>query len=243
MDVKKEEEYRNVSNDKDDSKPIVIEYQNGITLEQVMASGTLPESYDPKEIDGHKFWDGGILSNTPLKELLHAHRDYWVNVENKDEAPDLEVYIVNVHPSRLGVNDIPRQYDEVKDRNNDILYGDRTYNDQYSASLVTDYIDFITRLKDLAIDFIDNDNHKNTFQKKFESLKAEQAKSTSYTLGEHRKYEDLIRGRFELTKVKRIERKYDVNTSTSLKGGDITPQTIEKLIEEGENDTKDLVVS
>jgi len=28
-----------------------------------------------------------------------------------------------------------------------------------------------------------------------------------------------------------------------LKGGDITPQTIEKLIEEGENDTKDLVVS
>ena len=93
------------------------------------------------------------------------------------------------------------------------------------------------------VDFIEDDNHKNRFQKKFESLKAEQAKSTSYTLGEHRKYEDLIRGRFELTKVKRIERKYDANTSTSLKGGDITPQTIEKLIEEGENDTKDLVVS
>ena len=31
---------------------------------------------------------------------------------------------------------------------------------------------------------------------------------TSYTLGEHRKYEDLIKGRFEL-KVMRIEHKYD----------------------------------
>lgn len=96
----KKEEYR--SNEKDNSKQIVIEYENGITIEHLMASGTLPELYDPKdickdskgEICKRKFWDGGLLSNTPLRELLEAHRDYWVGVENKDEAPDLEVYIV-----------------------------------------------------------------------------------------------------------------------------------------------------
>ena len=33
-----------------------------------MASGTLPEPYDAKEIGGRKFWDGGVLSNTPLRE-------------------------------------------------------------------------------------------------------------------------------------------------------------------------------
>jgi NTE family protein len=68
----------------------------------------------------------------------------------KIEVPDLEIYIVNVHPSRIDDNDIPRQYDEVKNRNLDILYGDRTFQDQYSASLVTDYIDFITSLQNLA---------------------------------------------------------------------------------------------
>jgi NTE family protein len=65
---------------RDNSKLIVIEYEDGITLDQVMAGGTLPELYDPKEIGGRKFWDGGVLSNTPLKELLSAHRDYWLNV-------------------------------------------------------------------------------------------------------------------------------------------------------------------
>jgi NTE family protein len=120
-------------------REIVIEYEDGITLKQVMASGTLPESYDPKEIGGRKFWDSGVLSNTPLKELLYAHRDYWVNVAN-GEVPDLDIYIVNVHPSRIDVNHMPEQYDEVKDRNNDILYGDRTYNDQYSASLVANLL-------------------------------------------------------------------------------------------------------
>ena len=40
----------------------------------------------------------------------------------------------------------------------------------------------------------------------------------------------------------RIERKHDATTSTFLKGADITKQTIEALIAEGEKDTKDLVV-
>ena len=226
--------------DGDNSKPIVIEYEDGITLDQVMASGALPELYDPKEIGGRKFWDGGVLSNTPLKELLSAHRDYWLNVENK-EVPDLEIYIVNVHPSRIDDNDIPRQYDEVKNRNLDILYGDRTFHDQYSGSLVTDYIDLIASLQSLASTHIKDDNERNAFQKKFERLKDGKAKSTSDTLGEDVKYEDLIRGRFE-TKVMRIEHIHDAATSTSLKGADITIHTIKNLIEEGKKDTKDLVI-
>jgi len=231
--LKKEEEDKN-------SKSFAIEYEDGITLQQVMASGTLPEYYDAKEIGGRMFWDGGILSNTPLKELLSAHRDYWVNVENK-KVPDLEIYVVNVHPSRIDANDMPKHFDEVKDRNNDILYGDRTYNDEYSASLETDYIDFITSLKDLALNYIKDDNKKNSFKKEFEGLKDEEAKSTSYTRGECTRYGDLIKGRFGL-KVMRIERKYDATTITSLKGADITIQTIKRLIEEGEKDARNQII-
>jgi hypothetical protein len=174
-----------------------------------------------------------------LKRLVAASFGT-VNVENR-EVPDLDIYVVNVHPSRIDVNHMPEQYDEVKDRNNDILYGDRTYNDQYSASLVTDYIDFIASLKDLALNHIKDDNEKNAFLKKFETLKDGKANSTSHTLGEYRRYEDLIKGRFDL-KLIRIEQKYDWRTSTSFKGADITSQTINKLIEDGDNDTKDLVV-
>jgi hypothetical protein len=156
----------------------------------------------------------------------------------KDVAPDLDVYIVNVHPSTISVKEIPKHYNEVKDRRDDIIYGDRTYNDQYAASLSTYYIGFIKSLKDIAIDYIKENNDKTAFQNKFESLKTGLAKCMSYTVGEHRKYEDLIRGSFELTKVERIERKHNPETSTSFKGGDITPQTIEKLIEEGKGDAE-----
>ena len=42
-----------------------------------MASASKPEFYDYEEIDGRKFWDGGMLSNTPIRELIQAHKDFW----------------------------------------------------------------------------------------------------------------------------------------------------------------------
>ena len=220
----------------DHSNHIVIEYDEGIQIDHIMASGSLPDFYDPIEICKRSFWDGGLLSNTPLKELLEAHRDYWVNVENQCEAPDLEVYVVNVHPSTIDVANIPKHYDEVKDRDNDIVYGDRTYNDQYSASLVTDYIDFIRRLKDIAKIHIKDLTNIEAFENELESLELEPAASTTYTSGEPRSFKDLMTGQFKLLKVQRIERKYDPETSTYRKGGDITLQTIQDLIKQGYDD-------
>ena len=39
------------------------------------------------------FWDGGLLSNTPIRELLHHHRRYWMDYydlkkENDDNNYD-----------------------------------------------------------------------------------------------------------------------------------------------------------
>jgi hypothetical protein len=123
----------------------------------------------------------------------------------------------------------------VKDRNNDIVYGDRTYNDQYSASLVTDYIDFIRRLKEIAKSHIDP-TYRKACENGFESLELEPAASTSYTSGEPRSFKDLMIGQFKLLKVQRIERKYDPKSSTYFKLGDITRQTIQDLIKQGYND-------
>jgi hypothetical protein len=121
---------------------IVINYNEGITIDQVMASGTLPEFYDYRIINGRQFWDGGILSNTPFRELLQAHQEYWTQAITKGKGeddhenenvivPDLEVYIVNLHPSKQ--NRPSMDHDGIKDRQNDILFGDR--NSRYDETL------------------------------------------------------------------------------------------------------------
>ena len=79
----------------------VMRYDGGIGIQHVIASCNVPEFYKYKEIDGRNFWDGGVLSNTPFRELLQAHRDYWIDVleaqdeknndDNGDRIPDLEV--------------------------------------------------------------------------------------------------------------------------------------------------------
>lgn len=56
-----------------------IRYDNGVTLDHVMASATIPITYDYQEINGRRFWDGGVLSNTPLRELIGRHKDFWKN--------------------------------------------------------------------------------------------------------------------------------------------------------------------
>jgi NTE family protein len=38
--------------------------------EHVMASGALPPGFPPIEIDGEPYWDGGLVSNTPLEYIL-----------------------------------------------------------------------------------------------------------------------------------------------------------------------------
>jgi NTE family protein len=42
-------------------KSIIINYNEGIGIKHLIASSTLPEVYAYEDIDGHKFWDGGLL--------------------------------------------------------------------------------------------------------------------------------------------------------------------------------------
>ncbi|MET0544148.1 MAG: patatin-like phospholipase family protein [Variovorax sp.] len=41
--------------------------------EHIMASGALPPGFPPVEVDGEQYWDGGIVSNTPLQYVLDKH--------------------------------------------------------------------------------------------------------------------------------------------------------------------------
>src|SRR5918997_923530 len=215
---------------------------DGITIDHIMASGTIPLFYKFREIPtkgGRKFCDGGILSNTPFREFLQAHRDYWKRVvgEDKDEIPDLDVYITNVHPSKQ--DKVPTDLDGMKDRINDITFMDRnSHYDEMLADLVMDYTDLIDRLKELAKSHFKNKVKKDIiFQNEFDSLLKSIEGKTSGAAGEDRKYKDLLKCRFRLTKVIRIEND-SYKDSISGKVGDFTSQSIRNLIEKGKQDAR-----
>ena len=80
--------------------------------EHIMASAALPPGFPPVEIDGEHFWDGGVLSNTPLDHLLDAERDQ-----------NMLVFQIDLFSARGAM---PRNILDVYERHKDILYSSRT---------------------------------------------------------------------------------------------------------------------
>jgi len=133
-----------------------IYYNEVVNLEHAIASGSVPINYDYAKIEadrltienrGNKkvekvdryFWDVGIASNTPLRELIQAHKDYWLDVmgigkEDSQSIPDLEVFIVDVWPTKR--KDIPLDHDGAINRNLDLLMCDKTDYDEKVANIV-----------------------------------------------------------------------------------------------------------
>ncbi|EGD59202.1 patatin [Novosphingobium nitrogenifigens DSM 19370] len=80
--------------------------------EHIMASGALPPGFPPMMIDGEPFWDGGIVSNTPLEFVLDERR-----------ADPLLVFQVDLFSAR-GM--MPRTLAEAAQREKDIRFSSRT---------------------------------------------------------------------------------------------------------------------
>jgi len=80
--------------------------------EHIMASGALPPGFPPVEIDGEAYWDGGIVSNSPLWYVY-------------DEDPDIDALILQIDLfSARGP--MPDNLDAVQERLMDIRYSSKT---------------------------------------------------------------------------------------------------------------------
>jgi NTE family protein len=83
--------------------------------EHVMASGALPPAFQMVKIGTDHFWDGGIVSNTPLQHLL-----------DQEDSLNTLIFQVDLFSAR-GV--LPRDLPDVLSRHKDIMYSSRTrYN-------------------------------------------------------------------------------------------------------------------
>ena len=266
---------------KQDGKEIgferVIRYNDGITLDQVMASGCFPvnfdyallevESYyhDPtgnsfpqrndyrggrsnnstgtsspppyrdfnrqyrKEI--RHFWDGGLLTNTPLTQLVILHRDYWYKIRGlKDKVPTLSVGVINVHPTRQA--QIPTDHDGVVNRNNDVIFSDRSHRDEEVLLLVSDYIDLVRDLIRIA-------KEAGARDKVITDLLNQRTKYHGISSAP-RLNKEIIEGRFDIDHIIRIERKNDEHT-ISDKTFDFSSGTITQLLKDGYADTMNFI--
>nr|WP_246462168.1 patatin-like phospholipase family protein [Mesorhizobium sangaii] len=83
-----------------------------IEPEHIMASGALPPAFPSIRIEGEYYWDGGIVSNTPLQYLL-----------DQEEDRSSLVFQVDLFSAR---GSLPRGMADVLSRHKDIMYSSRT---------------------------------------------------------------------------------------------------------------------
>jgi len=119
----KEDDSSYRANQKQQEEQRLIEYSDGITMEHVRASMSphtvidYPKFEDIQNQETRYLWDGAFLSNTPLRELLHLHRYYWLDVKKVEHVPHLEVYIINLYPTvERNQIDPPKDADTIQDR-------------------------------------------------------------------------------------------------------------------------------
>lgn len=102
--------------------------------EHVMASGALPPGFPPVEINGELYWDGGLVSNTPLQFVL-----------DQETRRNLLVFQIDLFCAR---GETPRTLLDVAEREKDIRYSSRT-------RLNTDLLLTVHRAKSLVRELID----------------------------------------------------------------------------------------
>jgi predicted acylesterase/phospholipase RssA len=200
----------------ENAKPVTFDsYDNsGVTIDHVLASAAIPINYPYVEINGNKYWDGGILSNTPVRELINSHNTFWIKddsqgtltfdkwddfykIQKENSIPDLSLTIVNLHPESEEGDHIPTlyDYDMTKDRENDIRFHDKTDYDIKLAQDVSDYHDFARNMTQLASDAIKEIEDKNDtvdrLKRKFESIINTKQRTLARTT-EQRYFSDLV---------------------------------------------------
>lgn len=115
-----------------------------IRPEHVMASGALPPGFPPVEIDGEFYWDGGLVSNTPLEWVLES--------EPRQDMLAFQVDLWNA------LGDFPGNLAEVETRRKEIQYSSRTRAN-------TDHFKHFQRLRNTVAALLDDlpDELKNHF--------------------------------------------------------------------------------
>jgi predicted acylesterase/phospholipase RssA len=248
------DEWKDYDNKPKEEYHHVIRYPNGIEWDQLSTTFSMPDLYrhtvlqDEQSGKKRTFWDGGVLSNTPLRELIDRHKDYWKKEigeerlwsgmneekgEKKIKIPALDVYIVDVWPAKLSDDPVPSDNDFVASRKTDLILLDKTEYEESVSKMITHYM----HLTEMLLSSL-NDTDKSN---KIEDILNKPIIDSTVNTKNKKTYRDLLKGNFDINRVMRIERKDDLYTM-GYAMEDFSARSMNQLLELGKHDALDKLI-
>jgi len=142
------------------AEPLIFDSsKQQITSKHILATTGYPAYYFQwAEVDkGVYAWDGSLLSNTPLREVIEA-----------SPVKDKRIFLVENYPKNI--DKLPDNIHDVQHRSRDIMFSDKTLHSVQMSKAFTYYLRFIDELYYMIQDRLDLENKED--QTKFEKIKS-----------------------------------------------------------------------
>jgi NTE family protein len=137
-----------------------------ISPKHVLATSAYPLYFFPwVEVEkGIYCWDGGLLSNTPVREVI-------------DASPVADKHIIVVENYPKDIDALPQNIPEVLHRVRDIMFSDKTLHNVKMSRLITKYLQFIDQLYRIVESHVDptelDEETMRSIQTKYRKFKME----------------------------------------------------------------------
>jgi NTE family protein len=145
--------------------------QTTLRAEHFMASGALPPAFAAVEIDGQYYWDGGLMSNTPLSEVIQS-----------TPRRDTLAFQVDLWSA---IGPVPDNLTDVQGRMKDVQYSSRT-------RLVTDMLQRSQRFRYVlreVLDRVPSDQRDDPWCKLAEDLACSRHYNVIHLIYRNKEYE------------------------------------------------------
>jgi NADPH-dependent 2,4-dienoyl-CoA reductase/sulfur reductase-like enzyme/predicted acylesterase/phospholipase RssA len=111
-------------------------YLDDLTVDHILASGSLPPAFPWVTIEGRHYWDAGIVSNSPLQPVL-----------NRVGRTGKEIYLIDLFPKHR--KKLPESLIEVNARREEIIFSDRLKHNDYQQDTLANYHQLVTTIMKL----------------------------------------------------------------------------------------------
>ncbi|HVE37838.1 MAG TPA: patatin-like phospholipase family protein [Nitrososphaeraceae archaeon] len=121
------------------AEPLIFDsYKKPIEMKHLLATIGYPQYGFPwvEVSDGTFAWDGSLLSNTPIREVMVASPS-----KNKN------IFVVENYPKKI--KKLPANMSEVLSRAKDIMFSDKTHSLEQMSRLITRHVNLIEALYDV----------------------------------------------------------------------------------------------
>jgi NTE family protein len=163
------------------AEPLIFDSaKQQITSKHILAATGYPSYYFPwaKIEEGIYAWDGSLLSNTPLREVIDA-----------SPVRDKRVFLVENYPKTC--NTLPDNLLEVQHRARDIMFSDKTLHNVQMSKTITYYLRLINDLYNMLEDHFNSEKKEEI--EKFQKIRVRYKKVSEEHGAEIKRVHHIIR--------------------------------------------------